>query len=454
MYSWCTSQRIQSYSCLLLFFLFTPTFAIVKRNAINPLTYPERLWQTDRPIPYTFADDFLEKDRQVIRTVFESVASKTCLSFKDLSNSTSKEITETTLYFVNSTEGCSSRIGKNEEIDLQEINLQELGCRQISTYYHELFHALGLDHTQNRDDRDDYLTFYANHTQPERVYNFDKLTTEDINSFGVPYDFDSVMHYEGGDFLNDENRSNLVALDELYQHAMGTNRYGAAHSDYLLLNRLYSCFDRCATVKTICQNGGFVNPNKCHQCICPRGFGGAFCEEPELSGLLQCAKITKNVKTLTAYRYAADFWQTLKITGNWKGDRDSSCYWHLKASAEKQIEMELVDYQMNGELAWLEVRLGNFEVGGYKFFNHTELPDEPMTSEENHAVITLAPMGKAAWFKLRYRSVFPENTTEEEYDTKDEEENVQSVAKEKETKRSSSVFAVSIFLLALIIVLL
>ncbi|KAK0419090.1 hypothetical protein QR680_013949 [Steinernema hermaphroditum] len=439
MYSWCTSQRIQSYSCLLLFFLFTPTFAIVKRNAINPLTYPERLWQTDRPIPYTFADDFLEKDRQVIRTVFESVASKTCLSFKDLSNSTSKEITETTLYFVNSTEGCSSRIGKNEEIDLQEINLQELGCRQISTYYHELFHALGLDHTQNRDDRDDYLTFYANHTQPERVYNFDKLTTEDINSFGVPYDFDSVMHYEGGDFLNDENRSNLVALDELYQHAMGTNRYGAAHSDYLLLNRLYSCFDRCATVKTICQNGGFVNPNKCHQCICPRGFGGAFCEEPELSGLLQCAKITKNVKTLTAYRYAADFWQTLKITGNWKGDRDSSCYWHLKASAEKQIEMELVDYQMNGELAWLEVRLGNFEVGGYKFFNHTELPDEPMTSEENHAVITLAPM---------------ENTTEEEYDTKDEEENVQSVAKEKETKRSSSVFAVSIFLLALIIVLL
>lgn len=36
---------------------------------------------------------------------------------------------------------------------------------------------------------------------------------------------------------------------------------------------------KCASSATQCKNGGFPNPSKCSQCICPWGFGGALCDQ-------------------------------------------------------------------------------------------------------------------------------------------------------------------------------
>ena len=54
-------------------------------------------------------------------------------------------------------------------------------------------HALGVYHTQARMDRDSYVKIHFENVQPAQKVNFNKQTG--TSTFGLPYDFESVMHY-------------------------------------------------------------------------------------------------------------------------------------------------------------------------------------------------------------------------------------------------------------------
>ena len=59
---------------------------------------------------------------------------------------------------------------------------------------HELDHALGFWHEQSRPDRDDYVTIHKENIEPDHERNF-LNKSEWINTYGVYYDYSSVMHY-------------------------------------------------------------------------------------------------------------------------------------------------------------------------------------------------------------------------------------------------------------------
>lgn len=49
----------------------------------------------------------------------------------------------------------------------QPINLQSPGCTvKVGTIIHEMMHALGFFHEQNRPDRDDYVYINWNNVKP------------------------------------------------------------------------------------------------------------------------------------------------------------------------------------------------------------------------------------------------------------------------------------------------
>jgi len=72
----------------------------------------------------------------------------------------------------------------------QIINIYNWNYRFIMA--HELMHALGVWHEQQRPDRGQYVQIEWSHIDPEYVSNFD--VQSGATAFG-PYNFESIMHY-------------------------------------------------------------------------------------------------------------------------------------------------------------------------------------------------------------------------------------------------------------------
>ena len=68
----------------------------------------------------------------------------------------------------------------------------------FSSTVHEIGHVLGFWHEQSRPDRDQYVNIYEENIRPGLESNFDIET--DVNSLGVTYDFNSIMHYSATAF--------------------------------------------------------------------------------------------------------------------------------------------------------------------------------------------------------------------------------------------------------------
>ena len=101
-------------------------------------------------------------------------------------------------YFQLSTTGCSSPVGYYPGAGPHPVQLaNECGSGNVA---HEMGHIVGLDHEQNRLDRDNYVTI-----------DFSKITTAYVQNFSITadhknyqtYDFGSIMHYPLTAFSND-----------------------------------------------------------------------------------------------------------------------------------------------------------------------------------------------------------------------------------------------------------
>lgn len=76
------------------------------------------------------------------------------------------------------------------------MNLQRNGClTTLGTAIHELMHACGFTHEQNREERDDFVDIQQQNIKAGYENNFEKAAPGTTSSFGSIYDYSSVMHY-------------------------------------------------------------------------------------------------------------------------------------------------------------------------------------------------------------------------------------------------------------------
>jgi len=88
--------------------------------------------------------------------------------------------------------GCNSYVGRAFPGDYQTVSL-DYNCQTKGIAIHELGHALGLQHEQNRCDRDSYIWVYDANILPDWRDQF----TRQCSGYSVvaEYDESSVMHY-------------------------------------------------------------------------------------------------------------------------------------------------------------------------------------------------------------------------------------------------------------------
>lgn len=95
-------------------------------------------------------------------------------------------------------EGCKAHVGRvhgNVNLVLLESG-PDTNCLHDKVIVHELLHLLGRYHEHTRHDAPRYIRVHYENIDPARFSNFrPEPNTSPTSSYGIPYDYRSVMHY-------------------------------------------------------------------------------------------------------------------------------------------------------------------------------------------------------------------------------------------------------------------
>ncbi|KAL1140116.1 hypothetical protein AAG570_000048, partial [Ranatra chinensis] len=185
---------------------------------------------TDGIVPYVIRDNFNQADLHMIDYAMREYRRQTCVKF--VPRTTERDY----LVITSSNTGCWSSVGRLG--GPQELNLQSPGClTKVGTVMHEMMHAIGFLHEQNRWERDQYVIINYSNIQPGRESNFEKAQKWTTDDQGVTYDYDSVMHYSAAAF-SANGRPTITP-----RHPIATlgQRDNLSKMDIQKIRRMYKC---------------------------------------------------------------------------------------------------------------------------------------------------------------------------------------------------------------------
>jgi len=204
---------------------------VVDKNNRNAIFRTTR-W-TDGIIPYKFDDYWSEGYRRRVLVAMQEIQDHTCVRFVPHKD-------ERDYIQIISGNGCYSSVGM--EGGRQYVSLKESqwgSCWVHGTVVHELLHAVGLWHEQSRPDRDEYVIIHFDNIPKQLAYNFEKMSLNKSQTYDVPYNYLSVMHYDKTAFTKN-GQLTIETKDKKMQDRIG-HRDHAVETDYAKIRAIYEC---------------------------------------------------------------------------------------------------------------------------------------------------------------------------------------------------------------------
>lgn len=205
-------------------------------NGVSLNYQPNARWP-NAIVPYVLEGNYSSTEIPIIRAAMNQFASTTCLRFVP-------RTTEANYLTISNNEtGCSSYVGMSTDNTLNFVSLQSPACITISTVAHELMHAIGFNHEVSRPDRDEWITIDTGALDKESnnaLYietNYKKLAPEQVELYGIPYNYGTVMHYSRYGSAASDTRPVLVNKKP-WDGEFGTET-GLAPVDILAVKKMY-----------------------------------------------------------------------------------------------------------------------------------------------------------------------------------------------------------------------
>ncbi len=194
------------------------------------------LWP-EATVNYDIDDSLSETTVSHIQEAINAWSDNTCVKF------TKRTSQADYVHITTGKPGCfSNRVGYSGTY--QKINLQEDGCTLPGTIAHELGHIMGLWHEQSRPDRDKYIRVFMENVKKEDRVNFKKAPRELVDTHGLPYDYDSIMHYNSKAFSKNGLDTIEVVHGDVYADEGSPiigQRGHLSKGDVAIINKMYNC---------------------------------------------------------------------------------------------------------------------------------------------------------------------------------------------------------------------
>lgn len=234
-------------------FDFKPKSTLNTRRVTRAATArKERVWDYG-VIPYEIDSSFSGGHKALFKQAMRHWENFTCVKFVERNEDDHPNF----ILFTERPCGCCSFVGKRGN-GPQAISIGK-NCDKFGIVVHELGHVVGFWHEHTRPDRDKHVNIIRDNIMNGQEYNFNKLNEEEVNSLGLTYDYDSIMHYARNTFSKGTYLDTIQPVDMPHRRRPEIGqRLRLSEGDIAQTNLLYKCPKCGATLQS--NSGTFGSP--------------------------------------------------------------------------------------------------------------------------------------------------------------------------------------------------
>jgi len=210
-------------------------------------------------IPYTIDSSLSGDPERVVLGAMKEWMERTCIRFEAAGSDAARKAGHNNN--INIVDGAGCRAGIGYWGRSFSVSLARRGCTRHKSHLHELGHVIGLHHEQCRTDRDNSLMIVWDNISLMGSLQYTK--EEGATSYGIPYDYCSIMHY-GPKYFSANKKFTMLTKDQDYQWTIGSASHLSFY-DAKIVNLMYKCNEDCPKNPS-CKSPCYIN-HKC-QCEC------------------------------------------------------------------------------------------------------------------------------------------------------------------------------------------